>query len=205
MVLPGARLTGLLEIERGFVPSAFAAAPLAPVSGPSAMPAPSPLSVSEALPGLKMAVRCLDLRVLDERVSLRTATFASGFEPPELTPEVVLLLSGVEATGLDAVEAVDAWFVESFASDFVEVGLLLPEIGFDVVFSAGVFETDFVCAARCFAEAGAPLLRGVESSLESSESESLCEERNDQHSNKQLGSPKSVSPYLDDVPSASSS
>lgn len=34
------------------------------------------VSDSDALPGLKMAVRCLDLRVLEERVSLRT-TFAS--------------------------------------------------------------------------------------------------------------------------------
>lgn len=30
------------------------------------------VSDSDALPGLKIAVRCLDLRVLDERVSLRT-------------------------------------------------------------------------------------------------------------------------------------
>lgn len=30
------------------------------------------VSDSEALPGLKIAVKCLDLRVLDDRVSLRT-------------------------------------------------------------------------------------------------------------------------------------
>lgn len=34
-------------------------------------------SVSDALPGLKMAVKCFDLRVLDERVSFRT-TFCAG-------------------------------------------------------------------------------------------------------------------------------
>lgn len=62
-VAAGPRLTGLLVAERFDSDS---------------------VSDSDALPGLKIAVRCLDLRVLDDRVSFRTTFWDKSRSDSEL-------------------------------------------------------------------------------------------------------------------------
>lgn len=162
------------------------------------MPLPLPplsLSVSDTLAGLKIAVRCFDLRVLDERVSLRTAPFccaAAGFEVAASvvavdavigTAEVVLSLplggSGVVefAGSVDVVDEVAAAALAGFSE--------LPTTGsvalFGTLIGAAAEDCDLTCEraqdllfARFWA-AALRLLVCTELSLLSSSSSSSSE------------------------------